>query len=455
MVLALVGALRDHRVVGHRADAARHVGHAHRVGDELAVHQRASAPACRSGRNRHPAWPGRCTRSCPVGRRWRQPRREPMTCAKSDVLSFMVSPSGVVVPRARKSSKHGGTIREPGLSARLSSKLAKLCGLTLGFEVTVLASGRTIATDRPCRLRAGAHLEPAAMALRRWIARWPGPGPSQAGVALLARKKRSPARARSGAGMPGPSSTTARRASPGSRRDAHRHLAAARCVAHGVVQQVRQRLLQQRRLGRDPHRLAGRARSPRSMCRARVPPSTTRAPRSSASATRSIGSEHQFSAVGARQRQHLVGLAHRFVELGLDAPASASRSLPGSVSRSAKPTCVASVVSGVRNWCEASSTKRRRASLSLRVALDVVVDRLHQRLHVGRDAGCRDRCQVLRRTRAAPRCAGAPAARSAQPTASTSRTPATSTSTQVARHRLQHQRARELVRATPASRRPG
>ncbi len=36
-----VGLLGDDGVVGHGADAARHVGHAHRVGDELALLQRA------------------------------------------------------------------------------------------------------------------------------------------------------------------------------------------------------------------------------------------------------------------------------------------------------------------------------------------------------------------------------------------------------------------------------
>ena len=92
------------------------------------------------------------------------------------------------------------------------------------------------------------------------------PSPVPGCVTLLPRKKRSPARARSAGGMPGPSSTTAIDADRRRVRHADRHLAAARRVADRVVQQVGQRLLQQRGCALTVSRLAG-AFEARGRCR--------------------------------------------------------------------------------------------------------------------------------------------------------------------------------------------
>jgi hypothetical protein len=95
------------------------------------------------------------------------------------------------------------------------------------------------------------------------------------------------------------------------------------------------------------------------MAAARAAATTARVS-SRASATRSTACRSS-GGVGARQRQHLVDLARGLVEL-------LAHGLQGLAHRAGRRLAqgevgwVTRVVSGVRSWCEASSTKRRRAS---------------------------------------------------------------------------------------------
>ena len=207
-------------------------------------------------------------------------------------------------------------------------------------------------------------------------------------------------------GCPGPLSTTTKRASPGSAATRTVTWPPRRRVAHGVVQQVRQGLLQQARLGLHPDRLAGHVQ-PEVDVPARASVHHARA-RSSARAARSIGSETS-SAVSVRASAS-IWLVWRTVssswtlmrQQGVAQPARVGLAQRESHLRGQRGQRRAQLVRGVVDEAPPRLAEPAvRSTWWLIASTSGCTSAGMPPVAIGR--------QVLRRTRCALRCAGAPA----------------------------------------------
>ena len=247
---------------------------------------------------------------------------------------------------------------------------------------------------------------PWRYAISRTIAS-PSPEPSP-GVPFT-RWNRSSTRSRSAAGMPGPLSSTSRKAPPVAASGAQRHLAAARRVVQRVVDEVRGELDEQAGLARDRRRLELEPEVDRLRVGARDPV------RDAGLGHRGeIGRLRRERAPGGRldggEREELArevrGAARRGVQVlhgrgELRRHRLAPRRVDLRLQRGERR---AELVRGVGD--EPLLRVDRLAE-----AAEEVVQRLHERPHLDRRRVLRDRAQVARRAAARARRAGPRAAR--------------------------------------------
>ena len=415
-----VRALRDHGVVGHGADAAGHVGHAHRVGDVLALHQRALRQL--AGQVEAAAGLGRGDAFGLVQRAGGGQRGGQAEGCGARGWCGSVSPCACLHVNGCQRWTHD---IERRLSAGFQQKRKSVRVNPQPASGAPAAARSSTSSPRPSAAGASRSAPPWRCGDRAHDRQ------AEAGAGLRRRccrersaRRRAPV---SSAGMPGPSSTTVMRTRPASRRTRTRHLAAARRVADRVVQQVGQRLLQQPRLRRAPAAAGLRLEAEVDALLARMRPPLARQVLRPAPPA-STGSRLQLGAVGARQRQHLVGLAHRLVELRLDAPAAPRACRPGRAraarSRPAWPAWSAACATGARR--RRRSAAAPRPCSRLRSTWWLMAS--HQRPHVGRDARWWRSASGPAAGARAPRWRSRASGRSAQAIASTSSSAATSTS---------------------------
>ena len=196
--------------------------------------------------------------------------------------------------------------------------------------------------------------------------------------------------------MPGPSSSTSRKAWPLRRAGAHRDAAAARRVFERVVHQVGERLAQQERVAVDAAR---RARS-RGRCRAPAPGAPSRRPRPRPRPCRSsVRAGRARARLGARQREQLVGEARGADRRAVHLLELRAASGSGIGCASASSVCACRPASGVRSWCAASARKRCWLRFAADDLAEQAVQRADQRPRLLGRAGGVDRPQVARRAR--------------------------------------------------------